>query len=65
MESERRCSSIFPIHPKHLHRCMQFYEDGDSKSFAAVENTHDININKVVKFECVGHIQKRMGTTRR
>jgi len=44
---------------------MQFYEDGDSKSFAAVENTHDININKVVKFECVGHIQKRMGTTRR
>ena len=41
-------------------RYTQFYGDGDSKSFSSVENIYsDI---KVVQLECVGHVQKRMGT---
>ena len=44
-------------------RYTQFYGDGDSKSFSSVENIYsDI---KIVKLECVGHVQKRMGTSLR
>ena len=40
-------------------RYTEFYGDGDSKSFASVEDTyHDI---KVIKQECIGHVQKRVG----
>jgi len=34
--------------------------DGDSKAFSAVEDTYGDHC-KVVKLDCVGHVQKRMG----
>ena len=38
---------------------VNFYGDGEAKSFYAVE---DIYLDtQVKKFECIGHVQKRMG----
>ncbi|GFX75010.1 uncharacterized protein TNCV_1845821 [Trichonephila clavipes] len=39
---------------------VQFYGDGDSKSFDAVKNVY--GENSIKKFECIGHIQKRDGS---
>ncbi|GFU43451.1 uncharacterized protein TNCV_53511 [Trichonephila clavipes] len=39
---------------------VHFYGDGDSKSFDAVKNIY--GENSVKKFECIGHIQKRVGS---
>ena len=39
---------------------IKFYGDGDSKSYPAVKFTYPGV--KVKKLECVGHIQKRVGT---
>ena len=41
-------------------RFTEFYGDGDRKSFASIENTY-AGI-KVKKLECIGHVQKRVGT---
>ncbi|XP_065641660.1 uncharacterized protein LOC136073639 [Hydra vulgaris] len=41
-------------------RYTEFYGDGDSKSFLSIENVYDGT--KVVKQECIGHVQKRVGT---
>jgi len=41
-------------------RYTEYIGDGDSKSFASIQNTYE-GI-QVVKKECVGHVQKRMGT---
>ncbi|GFV55576.1 uncharacterized protein TNCV_1820631 [Trichonephila clavipes] len=38
----------------------QCYGDGDSKGFDAVKNVY--GENSVTKFECIGHIQKRVGS---
>ena len=38
---------------------IQFYGDGDSKSYEKVKNLYT-GVG-VEKFECVGHIQKRVG----
>ena len=41
-------------------RYIQYFGDGDSKSYMNVKNTYpDIEIKKL---ECVGHYQKRFGT---
>ena len=40
-----------------------YYGDGDSSSFQQVENIYDET--KVVKYECIGHYQKRVGNTLR
>ena len=40
-------------------RYVNFYGDGDSKSFSSVENIY--SGIKVTKYECIGHVQKRMG----
>ena len=45
---------------KYQLRYTRFYGDGDSKSFPAVENIYEGH--KVKKLECVGHVQKRVGT---
>ena len=37
----------------------EFYEDGDSKSFTAVQNIYEEEFSVVTKKECVGHVQKR------
>lgn len=49
MESEGAVRVFSRSINKHRLRYMQFYGDGDSKSFAADENTYDIN-DKVVKY---------------
>ena len=38
---------------------LNFYGDGDSKSFSSVQNIYPGH--KVIKYECIGHVQKRMG----
>ena len=44
---------------RHKMRYMNFYGDGDTKSFYAIENIYPERT--VRKYECVGHVQKRMG----
>ena len=44
---------------KHNLRYSEYYGDGDSKSHLAVQNLYD-GI-KVLKQECIGHVQKRVG----
>ena len=49
---------------KNLHlRYTELFGDGDSKTFPAIENVYenDEHSVKVVKKECVGHVQKRVG----
>ncbi|GFW11564.1 uncharacterized protein TNCV_3810831 [Trichonephila clavipes] len=41
-------------------RCVQFYGDGDSKSIEAFKIVY--GENSVKKFECIGHIKKRVGS---
>lgn len=36
--------------------------DGDTKTFQAIKEVDPYDSEKVSKIECVGHIQKRMGT---
>ena len=42
-----------------------FYGDGDRKSFSSIENTYAEDNIKVIKYECIGHVQKRVGTALR
>ena len=45
---------------KHGVRYSEFYGDGDSKSFHSVKNIYpEMTISKL---ECIGHVQKRVGT---
>ena len=44
----------------HKLRYNEFYGDGDSKGYEAVKNTYEGL--QVQKLECVGHVQKRVGT---
>ena len=43
----------------------KFYGDGDSKSYLSVKNVYESVGKKVEKLECIGHVQKRMGTPSR
>ncbi|GFY06797.1 uncharacterized protein TNCV_482021 [Trichonephila clavipes] len=38
----------------------QYYGDGDSKAFMSVKDT--CGLNSVTKFECIDHVQKRVGS---
>ena len=40
-------------------RYLAYYGDGDNKSFQAVENVYEGK--QVIKYECIGHYQKRVG----
>ena len=42
----------------------EYFGDGDSKAFNEVQNIYGNNV-EVVKKECVGHVQKRVGTALR
>jgi hypothetical protein len=44
-------------------QCTEYFGDGDSKAYNEVENAYE-NIH-VEKKECVGHVQKRVGTALR
>ena len=46
-------------------RYTEYYGDGDSKGFNGVKKTYIDKGLKVVKKECVGHVQKRVGTALR
>ncbi|GFS54327.1 uncharacterized protein TNCV_4808431 [Trichonephila clavipes] len=46
--------------PMRILQRVQFYGDGGSKSFHAVKNVY--GENSVKNFECIGHIQKRVGS---
>lgn len=39
-----------------------FLGDGDSRAHAAVSETKPYGDTKIVKLECIGHVEKRMGT---
>ena len=43
----------------------KFYGDGDSKSFLSVKNIYKDDGLSVEKYECIGHVQKRMGAALR
>lgn len=45
---------------RHKLRYTELYGDGDTKSFYVVENIYGPN-KKVIKRECIGHVQKRVG----
>lgn len=48
---------------KHGVRYINFIGDGDAKTFKAVSDVKPYGLNvSITKLECVGHIQKRMGT---
>ena len=46
-------------------RYSEFYGDGDSKSYAAVKGVYEEDNVTVTKKECVGNVQKRVGTALR
>jgi hypothetical protein len=43
----------------------EYFGDGDSKGFSEVQDIYTNENVKVVKKECVGHVQKRVGTALR
>eukprot|EP00795_Rhopilema_esculentum_P001535 gene1535-15984_t len=50
---------------KHGLHYTKFYGDGDSKSYLSVKNVYESVGKRVEKLECIGHVQKRMGTALR
>ncbi|GFY14283.1 uncharacterized protein TNCV_3614711 [Trichonephila clavipes] len=53
-------SSYCPTYKNCRLQYTQYYGDGDSKVFMSVKETY--GINRVTKFECIGHVQKRVGS---
>ncbi|CAH3046832.1 unnamed protein product, partial [Porites lobata] len=49
----------------HNLRYTEFYGDGDSKSFSRVKGVYEDAGIEMGKKECIGHVQKRVGTTLR
>ena len=47
----------------HNLRYTEYYGDGESKSFSRVKDVHQASGITVEKKECIGHVQKRVGTT--
>ena len=50
---------------KHQLLYTEYFGDGDSKSFNLVKDQYNIYDIEVQKKECVGHVQKRLGTALR
>ncbi|GFU41003.1 uncharacterized protein TNCV_4645761 [Trichonephila clavipes] len=51
---------FFDLKKKRRLQYTQYYGDGDSKAFMSVKDTY--GLNSVTKFECIGHVQKRVGS---
>ena len=49
----------------HKLRYTELYGDGDSKSYSQVKDVYKEQDIEVVKQECIGHVQKRVGTALR
>ena len=47
---------------KHKLRYTEYIEDGDSSSFLEVKNTQPYGGLDIKKLECIGHVQKHVGT---
>ena len=47
---------------KHKLQYTTYISDGDSKAFRLIVNEKPYGEKKIKKEECVGHVQKRMGT---
>ena len=43
-------------------RCVSFIGDADSSTFQTIEDAKPYGDDIIVKRECVGHVQKRLGT---
>ncbi|GFX78987.1 uncharacterized protein TNCV_3912751 [Trichonephila clavipes] len=43
-------------------RCTKFWEDGDSRAYKAVNEMQPYGDIGIEKLECIGHVEKRMGT---
>ena len=50
---------------KHDLHYTKYFGDGDSKSFQHVQDTYKDIGKKVEKYECIGHVQKRVGAALR
>ncbi len=50
---------------KHGLHYTRFFGDGDSNSFQRVEDIHEDCGKTVEKYECIGHVQKRVGAALR
>ena len=50
---------------KHGLHYTKYFGDGDSKSYQRVKNTYKDSGKIVDKFECIGHVQKRVGAALR
>ena len=59
MEKDGAVNIFNPSIKKNKMRYINIYGDGDTKSFASIEDIYP-GIN-VTKFECIGYVQKRMG----
>ena len=46
---------------KHILRYVEYFGDGDSKSYMSVKNVYG-GLEKKKKLECMGHYQKGIGT---
>ena len=49
----------------HNLRYTEFYRDGDNKSYNRVKGVCGVDVIEVEKMECIGHVQKRVGTALR
>ena len=62
MDSEG-CVRIFKRSvEKHGLKYVEFLGDGDSKAYSRLEEEQVYGDTKVTKLECIGHVQKRMGS---
>ena len=52
-------------HEKHGLHYTKYFGDGDSKSYQRVKNIYQDSGKNVEKFECIGHVQKRVGAALR
>ena len=64
-----KTKETYPTRPgsveKHNLRYTEFYGDGDSKSFTRVKGVYEDDGIEMEKKECIGHVQKRVGTALR
>ena len=65
MESEGTDRTFKRSMETHKLRYSELYGDGDSKSHKQVKNVYSEGGIQVVKKECIGHVQKRLGTALR
>ncbi|GFV29444.1 hypothetical protein TNCV_4674641 [Trichonephila clavipes] len=61
-ESLRNAENFFRSEQKHGLKYQRYIGDGDSKTFLSIAEKIHMGIVFPLKIECVGHVQKRMGS---